>query len=137
MASEGPERISVSEESRISRPVLQERLPVSWADWDFIKGRIRRCEVKIDVWAMATSFFFGVATLASSIALTSDANSVSARWPDAYWGLAVGGFIVGIVCLLARVALGSSQHQSINSVLEDMIHIEQRYERPPSEIQNP
>ena len=136
MASEGTERTSLSEESIISRPLPQERLPVSWADWDFIKARIRRCEIRLDLWGMATSFFFGAATLALSVALTSDAASISTRWLDFYWGLAIGGLALGVVCLIARVALGRSQHDSISGVLDEMTHIERRYERPASEIRD-
>jgi hypothetical protein len=133
--SEDSSLVSIANETRISRPVQLESFPVSWADWDFIKGRIRGCEIRLDWWGLATSFFFGVATLAFSVALTSDTNSISMRWLDLYWSLAIGGVVVGMASFLARRALGNSQRRSINSVLEDMTHIEQRYERPSPEIQ--
>jgi hypothetical protein len=134
--SEDSSLVSIANETRISRPIQLESFPVSWADWDFIKGRIRGCEIRLDWWGLATSFFFGVATLAFSVALTSGANSVVTLWLYIYWALGIGGIIVGAACFIARIALVKVQHQNINSVLEDMTHIEQRYERPSLETQS-
>lgn len=107
---------------RVSRQAETESFPVSWSDWDFVKGRIGACKVSLGWWDMAITFFGGLA-VASGIAIVAE----QAWGYVALLGMAVVG---GIVSFLARRALGTIQHGKIGDVLRDMQQIERRYERP-------
>ena len=131
-ASEGYSPVSIANETRISRPENLESFPVSWSDWDFVRSRIERCQVRIDVWGYLTSFFFSTVIFALSAALISNINSASETLRVFYYTISVSASILTLLCLYARLNLGHAQHQRIQSVLEDMYQIEHRYERPSS-----
>jgi ABC-type multidrug transport system fused ATPase/permease subunit len=121
--------VSIANETRISRPVQLESFPVSWSDWDFIRSLIKRCQVKIDIWGMLTSFFFSAAIFALSVALTSG-DSISEMLRVLYFVIAVAALVLTLVCLFARLTSGYAQHERIQAVLENMNQIERRYQRP-------
>ena len=135
--NEGYSPVSIANETRISRPENLESFPVSWSDWDFVRSRIERCQVRIDIWSILTSFFFSATIFALGAALSSDTNSTSETLRPIYFTIAGAALILTLVCLFARLHLGKAQHERIQNVLEDMYQIEHRYARPSTEIHNP
>ncbi len=122
--------VLVANETLISRRVPQEGLAVSWYDWDFVKDRITRCRVRLDVWGHATAFFLGVIPLAITIWIS---DAISDVWSNAFLIIAIASLLLALACFLARYAIKRAQGESINTVLEDMRQIERRYQRPQSE----
>ncbi len=123
------EPIPIADDAYLSRPSYQEKLPVSWADWDFIKSRITRCRVVLDIWGYATSFFFSIAIFALAMLITTE-RAVSGDTWISFLAVTIAGFLAAVLCLLARFSSKHKQGEHIKTVLEDMGQIELRYQRP-------
>lgn len=126
--------VSFAEEIHISRPAYQERIPVTWLEWDFIKRRIHRCRVGRDWWGLATSFFFSIMIFGLGVALTAEQTSLADTPRMIYFSIAGAGGLLAVVCLIARISIRHTQHRDINDVLDEMAQIEKRYRRPANEI---
>lgn len=120
--------VSIASETLISRPVSRESLPVSWSDWDFVKGRIARCQVRPDIWGYVASFFLSVALCGFAVAWVE-----TGTWRAVFFVITIAGVLLATICYLARRSIKHAQGESINTVLGDMEQIEGRYQRPPSD----
>ena len=127
----------VATENTISKPAYHEVFPVNWVDWDFVKDRICKCRMKVDIWPMAFSFFFSAAIFALSVALTADRNAIADTWRVFYFTTAGGFGLAALLSVAARWREGHAQHEEVGRVIEDMKQIEIRYQRPKEESKSP
>ena len=122
-----------ADETRISAPAPREAFPVSWSDWDFVKERIRKCEVVLDRWGYGASFFLSGAIFAFTLAVSASLGDESAAFVTAFYVVGGAALLLSGLSIIGRVNAGRTQHERIEGVMEDMEQIERRYERPDGE----
>lgn len=109
-----------------------DRQAENWRAWDRLKNKVGHCRPRRDIFGFLASFFGGLFLAGIGLIANSTQSKANDSWLIFSWVLTTSSVLALALCYFARDKVKEADTQTIDSVLDEMRHLESDWQRPPS-----